>query len=102
MRAALLFGLLMVVGCEFKATPAPVAEKKESRKWERNEFKKLVMGKTQEEVISLIGKPTRTHNYQDEISFTYEEVTYDKITGKTDYIIYLRFGKDGKLERITF
>ena len=61
--------------------------------YSREEFARLVTGKTPDEVIAILGKPESTRQTSDgpSESFRYEYRTYDQITGKTDYSVHLYF-----------
>ena len=66
----------------------------------REEFRKLVIGKTKDEVIAVVGKPERTGGGDDE-HWIYDGRTIDTTTGKTDGIIIIWF-QNGRVERVSF
>lgn len=55
-----------------------------SPKFTRNEFKEKVLNKTPDEVIQIIGHPYETNEHGRTVTWTYKNLTYDTITGKTD------------------
>ncbi|HEV3383796.1 MAG TPA: outer membrane protein assembly factor BamE [Gemmata sp.] len=68
----------------------------------REELRALLMDKTQEEVLKLLGKPSRTHEGMfDEPTWYYHELTLDPISEKVDYLAEIRF-KDGKVVRVSY
>lgn len=79
-------------------TLAVLSFKTEARKaassWkpmERGEFRTMMMGKTEAEVIELLGKPTSTQDYAEASWWEYRSVTYDRITRKTDAMTGIKF-----------
>jgi outer membrane protein assembly factor BamE (lipoprotein component of BamABCDE complex) len=69
-----------------KATP-----RKRAGRFTREEFRKLLMGKTKDEVLATIGKPTSTgHSGSDEFWY-YDNKCYDPISGKPDYFVPVQF-----------
>lgn len=50
----------------------------------REDFKQLVLGKGQYEVLRAVGKPARSQESPRDIIWIYEKVTFDPVTGKTD------------------
>ena len=67
----------------------------------RDEFKRLVVGKTQAEVKGMLGDPSKTSEADGETIWQYEAVTVDPANEKTDSSAVLRF-KDGKVANIEF
>lgn len=89
-RVVLLIALAGLVGCMDKAPPAgdTTATKKT---YSRDEFKKLVIGKTEKEVLELVGKPDKTSEAGQTKYWHYHDRTIDPITGKADSITQLVF-----------
>lgn len=85
-----------VAGCQDKATTtaAPAV-------YDRQEFKAMVVGKTPNEVLSLLGKPNSTSDYDTYQTWVYEERTRDMVTGKIDSRTILEF-RDGKVTGVTY
>jgi hypothetical protein len=50
----------------------------------RDEFGKLVQGKTQEEVLKAVGKPDRTQSAGDRVYWYYNKITKDPVKNKID------------------
>lgn len=59
--------------------------------YERDELRKLVEGKSQEEVLNLLGTPNSTTDTGGDATWYYHEISRDKITGKIDYSAAVRF-----------
>lgn len=72
--------------------PAAVEQKPAAKKaYTRDEFRKLVLNKTADEVIKAVGKPDSTSELGDSVWWYYKNVTTDPITGKTDQSVQLAF-----------
>ncbi len=56
-----------------------------NRKYTRDEFKRLVIGRTRDEVIELLGKPKATQQVGEVDHWDYPGRTTDPVTGKTDH-----------------
>lgn len=50
--------------------------------WPRDEFRKMLMGKTEKQVIELAGKPDRTSDSDQLVAWTYYDRAVDTVTGK--------------------
>jgi hypothetical protein len=72
-----------------------------NRKYTRDEFKQLVLGKTRDEVIGLLGKPNATQESGDLELWNYYSRTTDPTTGKTDQDAQVEF-QNGRVENVTF
>lgn len=68
----------------------------------RDEVKALLVGKTQEEVIEIMGRPEQTREMFGTTTWQYRGVSYDPISGKEDFAAWVDFGKDGRVEKVTF
>ena len=55
----------------------------------------LLMGKSQEEVLRLIGRPDSTQDYTRWQNWFYRHITYDPISRKPDYTanVVIEYGK---------
>lgn len=73
----------------------------ERKRYTRAEFTKLVVGKTQAEVIQAVGKPDSTSESGGRVWWYYSNTTTDPITGKTDQSIQLVF-EDGKVSEVNY
>jgi len=65
-----------------------------SRKYTRDEFKALVLGKSRNEVIALLGKPKSTQQSGELELWDYLGRTTDPVTGKTDHLAQVEFEGD--------
>lgn len=79
---------------------------KREKIYERQEFKKLIWGKTKEEVKELIGKPNRTSYQKDAgdnmLTWHYDGITKDKDAVEVDETTVIWFSSnDGKVYRTT-
>ena len=83
----------------WKAKPGAVTGG-QKKTYTRDEFRKLVVGKTEAEVIAAVGRPDGTQNYGTPFWF-YHGVTVDEVSGKTDTSAQLVF-KGGVVERVGF
>ena len=63
------------------------------------EFRAAVMGKTQEEVLNLLGRPDRTTEFSDGPYWVYEKRTFDPISQKVDSSVGLSFDADHRVRR---
>ena len=64
-------------------------------KYTRIEFNDIVVGKTTEEVLKLVGKPGGTHGTNPEDStWYYHNICYDPITGRSDQNTIVEFRKN--------
>lgn len=103
----LAFGLafssmLLATGCGPVGRPAASSTTSVATKtFSRDEFKQLVIGKTEAEVKAAVGGPDKTSDNGHAVCWEYKQRTVDPTTGKTDRLI-LVFFKDGKVDSITF
>jgi outer membrane protein assembly factor BamE (lipoprotein component of BamABCDE complex) len=67
----------------------------------REEFKKLVLGETPENVLKAVGKPDTTSEGGDDAFWYYKGKTRDSITGKVDDTAQVVFRK-GRVEGVNF
>lgn len=77
------------------------ASKPAAKVYERTEFERLVVGKSKDEVLNLLGTPNRTDSPHGDATWVYEHVTYDAVTGKTDMAAFLWF-RNGVVARVHF
>jgi hypothetical protein len=83
------------------ATTAPAAQAPVARVYTREEFKALVLGKTEAEVIETVGRPDETNEGVTSHGWIYKRRTKDPVTGKTDAVASIFFLK-GKVESAMF
>ena len=102
-------GLMLLLGWgAAQSVPPPAvavpAAKVAKRTYTREEFREKAIGKTVDEVRALFGVPAKTNvnNEGQPHYWRYEDATVDPVTGKVDVSTYLWFGKDGRVERVTF
>ena len=69
----------------------------------RDEFRKLLMGKTMDEVIQLIGKPDSTSDFGDgEPTWRYKEITTDPVSSRTDTSVTVWFNRGKRVFNVTY
>lgn len=88
------------IGCgkPFKAASTQQAKKT----YTREEFRKLVVGKTKDEVLAAFGRPDSTREPGDGNSWTYSNVSHDPVSGKADMLTRLHFDRDNKVKEVSF
>lgn len=67
----------------------------------RDELRTMVMGKTPDEVIAIIGKPSKNDETSNGFMWTYEQISGDTITSKVDPFAHIWF-KDGKATSVVY
>lgn len=92
---------LLVLALLGLATGCGISDRVEVKKPEakqalrsRDEFKKLIMGKTKDDVLRLIGKPSDTASTGLVESWFYKSVSYDPITNKPYGDTSVHFSQD--------
>lgn len=80
--------------------PAP-ATTPAAKRWTRDEFRALVMGKTKDEVIAAVGKPDKTQEDRTAEYWYYDKRTYDPVAEKNDNRVQVVF-KDGIVTGVNF
>lgn len=104
MRAVLVLSAVVCtvcfVACGGQPGEAPTASIQAKKTWPRAEFKKMLEGKTEKEVLELAGKPDSTTQTGERVLWTYRESTVDPITGKIG-LAFLHI-KDGVVESVDF
>ena len=86
------------------AAPPPVVVTEPvgvKRIYTREEFTRLVIGKSSDEIEASVGKPNMTSEAAGEITWTYFHPTVDPENGTRDAIVRIHFEK-GKAVRIKF
>ncbi len=119
MRYLLLAPLAALIGCSgHQASTAPASTiastrlgiasfvmpeayrpETEYKTYARDEFKKLVIGKTMDEMKALLGKPYGTLTTSGQPTWYYAELVYEPETGEFDTLTYIHFA-NGKVERV--
>lgn len=106
LRCTILASSLVFIctGC-FQGKPAtPAASPAAKKTYSRDEFTKLVMGKTGDEVIKRLGRPDTTQenaSTPDSPTWFYHDITIDPVSGKTDYAAQLIFDR-GKVVNVNY
>lgn len=110
---AALVGLVVVGGCfalfysakggaENIQTKQEAAEKATVKTTvTREEFRVKVMGKTPEQVIAVVGKPSVTQDHGGDPIWYYNEATTDPVSGKVDYHAQVIF-ENGRVIAVNF
>ena len=70
---------------EFKGVLPSVNSQSIRNKWQREEFKRLVLDKTSNDVLKTIGTPNRTQELGGFTYWYYDNATYDPISGNMDF-----------------
>lgn len=70
-----------------------------AKTYSRDDFKKLIIGKTMDEVKELLGKPYGTSSNNGQPMWFYSELVYDPESGQLDILSYVHF-LNGKVERV--
>lgn len=83
------------------ATPSGPAVTAAAKKYTRKEFETLVMGKTEDEVLAAVGKPSSTSNNGGALRWYYSDMTIDPVTSKPDVYIQVCFER-GKVNLINY
>ncbi len=94
-----LASFVALSGCTDHA-PGPKAE---LRKWPREEFTRLVMGKPDNVVLSKFGEPFLNNNYAGQfgILWTYRNITFDPVSGRADQFATVVF-EHGVVAKVMF
>ena len=62
--------------------------------YDRDEFRSLLVGKTEAEVLDLVGRPDSTQDAAAGRAWYYDRRTRDPVTGKTDARVQVLFAGD--------
>lgn len=107
MRKTILLAALALTGCDqvqppstTEGQPTKQSTTQAAKKYGRDELKKLLVGKTADEVIQLIGRPMKTTGDATSGTWYYKSLTTDEVTGKEDYETYIHF-TDAKVRNVT-
>jgi hypothetical protein len=108
MRAVWMTCVFVFAGCALACglpTPNTSGEKAKPEKkvFSREEFRRLVLGKTESEVIAAVGRPESTHELgQAGRSFwIYHNLTRDPVSGNVDVSTHVTF-QDGRVEVVSY
>lgn len=109
MRWAILAVVIGLAGCgkvaDEKGTKGgdhvPKAEPAEKKVYSRDEFRALIMGKSQDEVIKAVGKPEMTQDLSGDVYWNFSNVTRDSVTGEVDGNVQVVFEK-GRVVRVNY
>lgn len=104
MRPTIVFLALLVVclaGCQDRPAGNGVAATTTTKTYTRDEFRKLVVGKTPDEVIAAVGRPDSTQDSGRDPTWYYDSRTRDPVSGKIDFHAQVIF-QDGKVVRVNY
>jgi outer membrane protein assembly factor BamE (lipoprotein component of BamABCDE complex) len=83
------------------ASRKPPAGQEVKKTYTREEFRKLIVGKGQDEVIATVGRPDTTQDSGRNPTWYYRNLTVDPITGKTDHSAQVIF-KNGVVDHVNY
>ena len=90
-----------VADAEYEQSKRREEAAKKARVYDRAEFRALVAGKTEQEVLNAIGEPDRKEDKgADALTYFYDAKTTDPATGKPDPTTAVRF-KFGRVNSVT-
>ena len=73
-----------------------------AKTYTRDEFRKLVIGKSPDEVIAAVGKPNSTQDYgKGSVNWYYDQRTTDPVTGNLDNTAQLIF-ENGRVASVNY
>jgi outer membrane protein assembly factor BamE (lipoprotein component of BamABCDE complex) len=100
----LVLAFCLLAGCDqIKNAAGPVEKEQAQKTWPREEFRALLMGKTQEQVIRAVGRPGKTTDgVGGDTYWYYNHATVDPITGKTDPHVQVAFTSDGVVRSVRY
>lgn len=99
---AVMLAVGLVVTAARTVETRPTQTEPANKLYTRDEFRKLLAGKTMEEVLQLIGKPDSTSDTPDrDPMWLYRGITYDPLTKNTDTSVYVYFRR-GVVDDIRF
>jgi hypothetical protein len=94
--------LLFVVGVEQLGSSNKTNHGAGSQKiYLREEFRAMLLGKTQDEVLEIVGKPESTSDSGDLSSWHYKRITKDPVTDKIDSIVFVHFDR-GRVSSVDY
>lgn len=76
------------IGCG--PVKVPSTGQQQAKKYTRDEFTKLVKGKTKDWVLATVGKPDHTSG-SDSDNWFYKNLTTDPVSGKPDFQVMIVF-----------
>lgn len=77
--------------------------KKTTRKYPRDDLRAILVGKSKEGVLEVIGRPDATEDYGGGSNlWKYKGLAYDPISGKADETVFVYFGADGRVSLVSF
>lgn len=104
MRSILLAVAILATGCIDRPTQRPstaTTTTQAAKRYTREEFRQLAIGKTGQELIDAIGRPETTSE-GGFVIWVYKKLTYDPITGKTDADAMVLFDREGRVESVRY
>lgn len=101
---ALIAGIFGGAGFEYwsdQKAPQPATEPQPPRLYSRDEFKQLLLHKTEAEVVDVVGRPYRTSHDSDTLYWHYPSRTKDPQTSRPDSDAQVIF-REGKVVSINY
>jgi outer membrane protein assembly factor BamE (lipoprotein component of BamABCDE complex) len=98
--AVMLFGALALTAGR-QAETRPTQTEPANKLYTRDEFRKLLVGKTADEVLQAVGKPDSTSETALGAYWYYRHKTTDPVTGQTDANAQVCFS-NGQVVRINY
>lgn len=81
---------------------AVVADRRSgSAVYPRDEFRAALIGKTEDEVLSLVGRPASTQDTRGGVYWYYRDRTRDPVTGRVDRRVQVVF-RNGVVDAVNF
>lgn len=80
---------------------AKLLQNKRGAKYSRDEFRQLVVGKSRQEVLDLLGRPQATQEGDGFEFWDYQGRTFDPVTNRTDHNAQVEF-QNGRVSNVTF
>lgn len=94
--------LLLGTGRVVQAAASDTLGELSTRTYDREELRRLVEGKTEEELVILLGKPARTTELTNGYYlWAYRGLTIDPANGQRDFYTWIRLHR-GKVHAVTY
>jgi outer membrane protein assembly factor BamE (lipoprotein component of BamABCDE complex) len=94
--------VLALAGCQDRPTGAgATTATAKATVYGRAEFKRLLLGKTPDEVLAAVGKPETTSEQERRSVWYYRDRTRDPVTGKVDFQAMVVF-RDGVVDEVVY
>ncbi len=89
-------------GVTLNVPVAPTVKAEEKKTYTRAELWALLVGKTKSEVIAAVGKPHETKEREAGNYWMYKQLTVDPVSGKVDYLTWVRFSADDTVRAVDY